>query len=148
MLRVHQWLRVLMWQGVVKGLRVVMWQGVVKGLKVGLVMDHNKDGDHHVQHSGPRQGLENHNILPPIHEDTNEGDEVFDGVITQVHTQEEPIYRPGPSMYQQMTISNQQTTLQPRLQIRAPPPMVGNQVFQRFNPPRMSSQNVNAIIKE
>ncbi|KAL0420466.1 UNVERIFIED_CONTAM: hypothetical protein Slati_3069500 [Sesamum latifolium] len=90
-------------------------------------------------------------ILPPVHEDIHEEDVFEDAVITQEWhdvTPDNPIYRPGPSMYDQLTISNQQLSLQPRVQIRAPPPMIGSQGVPRFIPPTRSTQVEDAIINE
>ncbi|KAK4416792.1 hypothetical protein Salat_2504700 [Sesamum alatum] len=101
-----------------------------------------------VQTTHSIEGQQFPDILPPAHEDNNEEDELEDAVITQEPflTQVTPTFRPGPSMYQQMTITNQHLGLHPRLQFRAPPPMVGPHPVPRFNPPRTSSQVVNYII--
>ncbi|KAK4440862.1 hypothetical protein Salat_0421100 [Sesamum alatum] len=87
-------------------------------------------------------------ILPPIHEDNNEEDALEDAVVTQeqILCQETVTLRPGPSMFQQLSLSN--LGLQPRLQIRAPPPMIGPQPLPSFNPPRRTSEVVNPIIME
>ncbi|KAL0378791.1 UNVERIFIED_CONTAM: hypothetical protein Sradi_3184600 [Sesamum radiatum] len=90
-------------------------------------------------------------ILPPVYEDIHKEDVFEDAVITQEWhdvTPDNPIYRPGPSMYDQLTISNQQLSLQPRVQIRAPPPMIGSQGVPRFIPPTRSTQVEAAIINE
>ncbi|KAL0454314.1 UNVERIFIED_CONTAM: hypothetical protein Slati_0770600 [Sesamum latifolium] len=90
-------------------------------------------------------------ILPPVHEDIHEEDAFEDAVITQEWhdvTHDNPIYRPRPSMYDQLTISNQQGSLQPQVQIRVPPPMIGSQGVPRFIPPTRSTQVEDAIINE
>ncbi|KAK4435311.1 hypothetical protein Salat_0694500 [Sesamum alatum] len=60
----------------------------------------------------------NPTILLPLNEVLNEEDALEDAVITQdwqCLTQDTPVYRPGPSMYKQLGISNQHFGIQPRV---------------------------------
>ncbi|KAK4435249.1 hypothetical protein Salat_0688200 [Sesamum alatum] len=64
-------------------------------------------------------------MYPPLPSQCAEEEE-FEPCITQQMPSQAtniPIYKPGPSMYQQLQQSN--THLNPRVQIRAPPPMIG-----------------------
>ncbi|KAL2241644.1 UNVERIFIED_CONTAM: hypothetical protein Sindi_0805600, partial [Sesamum indicum] len=87
-------------------------------------------------------------ILPPLPPEEDPMDEpTVDPCITQVVAA--PVYKKGPSMYQQLQQSNQHLTLQPRVQIRAPPPMIGSQglpVF--FNTSRAPQGNRAAISRD
>ncbi|KAL0419564.1 UNVERIFIED_CONTAM: hypothetical protein Sradi_1369900 [Sesamum radiatum] len=91
-------------------------------------------------------GTQGANILPPLQPVE---DPILEPCITQVESQaaEVPVYKPGPSMYQQLQQSNQHLTLQPRVQIRAPPPMTsihGLPVFSTTS--RAQAGNHNPII--
>ncbi|KAK4382958.1 hypothetical protein Sango_2825000 [Sesamum angolense] len=93
-------------------------------------------------------GTQGANILPPLQPVE---DPILEPCITQVESQaaEVPVYKPGPSMYQQLQQSNQHLTLQPRVQIRAPPPMTsihGLPVFSTTS--RAQAGNHNPIITE
>ncbi|KAK4418385.1 hypothetical protein Salat_2251200 [Sesamum alatum] len=93
----------------------------------------------------------NPTILPPLNEVLNEEDALEDAVITQdwqCLTQDTPVYRLGPSMYQQLGLSNQHLGVQARVQIGAPLPMFASQGVPRFILPRMSSQLEHPIINE
>ncbi|KAL0379226.1 UNVERIFIED_CONTAM: hypothetical protein Sradi_3228100 [Sesamum radiatum] len=83
--------------------------------------------------------------LPPQDEPTLES-----CITQQVQSQaaEGPVYRPGPSMYQQLQQSNPQ--LHPRVQIRAPPPMIGVHGLPVFSTASrtQSGTNHNPIITE
>ncbi|KAL0292838.1 UNVERIFIED_CONTAM: hypothetical protein Scaly_3152200 [Sesamum calycinum] len=77
------------------------------------------------------------NILPPAQVD-NEEDATPKGGITQEEIPPPVVapqrYKTGPSMFQQLAMSNAHLTLQPRMQIRAPPPMISHQACQYFPP--------------
>ncbi|KAL0307255.1 UNVERIFIED_CONTAM: hypothetical protein Sradi_6142800 [Sesamum radiatum] len=74
----------------------------------------------------PNEGREpkHPNILPPAQLD-NEEDATPEGGITQEEIPPPVVapqrYKTGPSMFQQLAMSNAHLTLQPRVQIRAPP---------------------------
>ncbi|KAL0362076.1 UNVERIFIED_CONTAM: Acetyl-CoA acetyltransferase, cytosolic 1 [Sesamum calycinum] len=75
------------------------------------------------------------NILPPAQLD-NEEDATPEGGITQEEIPPPVVapqrYKTGPFMFQQLAMSNAYLTLQPRVQIRAPPPMINHQGCQYF----------------
>ncbi|KAL0302463.1 UNVERIFIED_CONTAM: hypothetical protein Scaly_3032300 [Sesamum calycinum] len=92
------------------------------------------------------------NILPPAQVD-NEEDATPKGGITQEEIPPPVVapqrYKTGPSMFQQLAMSNAHLTLQPRMQIRAPPPMISHQglpIFSSTN--RVKTTVVNPIIRE
>ncbi|KAL2246142.1 UNVERIFIED_CONTAM: hypothetical protein Sindi_2882400, partial [Sesamum indicum] len=91
-------------------------------------------------------------ILPPLPPEEDPMDEpTVDPCITQQESQlvAAPVYKKDPSMHQQLQQSNQHLTLQPRIQIRASPPMIGSQrlpVF--FNTSRAPQGNRAAIIRD
>ncbi|KAL2235206.1 UNVERIFIED_CONTAM: hypothetical protein Sindi_1252800 [Sesamum indicum] len=99
-----------------------------------------------------QQETEGATILPPLPPEEDPMDEpTVDPCITQQKYQvaAAPVYKKGPSMYQQLQQSNQHLTLQPRVQIRAPPPMIGSQRLPVFsNTSRAPQGNRTAIIRD
>ncbi|KAL0458890.1 UNVERIFIED_CONTAM: hypothetical protein Slati_0516200 [Sesamum latifolium] len=97
-------------------------------------------------------GAQHPNILPPAQVE-NEEDFTPEGGITQEQipppAMAPQIYKTGPSIFQQLAMSNAHLALQPRVQIRAPPPMIGNQGLPLFSSTtRVQTTVVNSIIRE
>ncbi|KAK4419838.1 hypothetical protein Salat_2396700 [Sesamum alatum] len=60
-----------------------------------------------------------------------------------------PVFVPGPSMYSQLAMSNQHLSIQPRVQTRAPPPMIGSHGLPVYSSTSRASYGVNnPIIRE
>ncbi|KAL2237920.1 UNVERIFIED_CONTAM: hypothetical protein Sindi_0983700, partial [Sesamum indicum] len=91
-------------------------------------------------------------ILPPLPLEEDPMDEpTVDPCITQQESQvaAAPVYKKGPSVYQQVQQSNQHLTLQPIVQIRALPPMMGSQGLPVFsNTSRAPQGNRATIIRD
>ncbi|KAL0393117.1 UNVERIFIED_CONTAM: hypothetical protein Sradi_2534500 [Sesamum radiatum] len=96
------------------------------------------------------KGTQYPNILPPL---LTEAEPTPEACITQQETVSQPpavpIYKAGPSMYEQLSMSNKHMTLQSRVQIRAPPPMIGPQRIPVFSSvSRAQSGTIKPIITE
>ncbi|KAL0448493.1 UNVERIFIED_CONTAM: hypothetical protein Slati_1405700 [Sesamum latifolium] len=76
-----------------------------------------------IEHGGS-SGTQHPDILPPLH---TEAEPTHEACITQQETGPQAlavsVLKAGPSMYEQLSMSNKHMTLQSRVQIRAPPPM-------------------------
>ncbi|KAK4429280.1 hypothetical protein Salat_1228300 [Sesamum alatum] len=90
------------------------------------------------------------NILPPLQVDIEE--EKPEACLTQDQLQPQaapppPVYMPGPSMFHQLQMTHPQSSLQPRITIRAPPPFRGRQILPSFSTkPRNATSH--PILKE
>ncbi|KAL0411139.1 UNVERIFIED_CONTAM: hypothetical protein Slati_3703600, partial [Sesamum latifolium] len=78
-------------------------------------------------------------------------DEQPEACLTQDHMQPQaapppPVYMPGPSMFQQLQMTNPLSTLQQRVTIRAPPPFRSRQILPSFST-RPHSGTTQPIIK-
>ncbi|KAL0437231.1 UNVERIFIED_CONTAM: hypothetical protein Sradi_0431000 [Sesamum radiatum] len=87
-------------------------------------------------------------ILPPLQALT-EDEHCPEACVTQDEVQFQapigPVYVSGPSMYQQLAMSNPQ----PRVQIRAPPPFRGRQILPSFSTTsRAQSGNIHPIVTD
>ncbi|KAK4418925.1 hypothetical protein Salat_2305300 [Sesamum alatum] len=90
------------------------------------------------------------NILPPLQVDIEE--EQPEACLTQDQLQPQaapppPLYMPGPSMFHQSQMTHPQSSLQPRITIRAPPPFRGRQVLPSFST-RPRNATSHPILKE
>ncbi|KAK4413674.1 hypothetical protein Salat_2780200 [Sesamum alatum] len=103
----------------------------------------------HEAEDGGTSGTQLPNILPPVQVDVEPTPEAC---ITQQEMQHQPpvlpVYKPGPSMYQQLSMSNSHS-LQPRVQIRAAPPMFGSHGMPTFTTvSRAQSGTIKPIITD
>ncbi|KAK4382137.1 hypothetical protein Sango_2901700 [Sesamum angolense] len=108
-----------------------------------------EDNSNEIEHGGS-SGTQYPNILPPLH---TEAEPTPEACITQQETVSQPpavpVYKAGPSMYEQLSMSNKHMTLQSRVQIRAPPPMIGPQRIPVFSSvSRAQSGTIKPIITE
>ncbi|KAL0305557.1 UNVERIFIED_CONTAM: hypothetical protein Sradi_5973000 [Sesamum radiatum] len=108
-----------------------------------------EDNNNEIEHGGS-SGTQYPNILPPLH---TEAEPTLEACITQQETLSQPpavsVYKAGPSMYEQLSMSNKHMTLQSRVQIRAPPPMIGPQRIPVFSSvSRAQSGTIKPIITE
>ncbi|KAL0368060.1 UNVERIFIED_CONTAM: hypothetical protein Scaly_1024900 [Sesamum calycinum] len=108
-----------------------------------------EDNSNEIEHGGS-SGTQYPNILPPL---LTEAEPTPEACITQQETVSQPpavpIYKAGPSMYEQVSMSNKHMTLQSRVQIRAPPPMIGPQRIPIFSSVfRAQSGIINPILTE
>ncbi|KAK4413552.1 hypothetical protein Salat_2767800 [Sesamum alatum] len=90
------------------------------------------------------------NIFPPLQVDIEE--EQPEACLTQDQLQPQaapppPLYMPGPSMFHQLQMTHPQSSLQPRVTIRAPPPFRGRQVLPSFST-RPRNATSHPILKE
>ncbi|KAL0456538.1 UNVERIFIED_CONTAM: hypothetical protein Slati_0993000 [Sesamum latifolium] len=134
-----------------QGFKIALWNAAKTCTVVQWSRSHFSEGgaaeDSQPHGPGKQSETEQPTILPPSQVST--GDEYCpEACLTQdeVHSQapSAPVYMPGPSMYQQLTMSNPQ----PRIQIRAPPPFRGRQYCHFFYTSRAQSGNIHPIVIE